>query len=269
MQKLIIGVVLLAVGFFGGYLASGNSLSDDHAAIEHSESDEHAMSHETIVEVPAGTSAPTVGLEVTQDPSGSWNARITTNNFRFAPEHVSLENVMGEGHAHIYVDGVKVNRVYGNWYHLGALSEGEHEVSVSLNANDHSSYAVDGEKITDVVTVTVEPKAAFDASNAQMVEMTIQDRTLTPQTVTVTEGDSVHLKVATDEAGEFHIAGYELVTEMNSGGTTDIMFVADKAGRYAIELHPEGEGHMEMEGAMDHDATMEDIEIGSLVVNPQ
>lgn len=268
MQKLIVGIVLLAVGFFGGYLASGNTLESDHDALSHDDSAEHAMMHETLVEVPDGTPAPTVSLEVMQDPSGSWNARITTTNFRFAPENVSEENVMGEGHAHIYVDGVKINRVYGSWYHLGTLSEGEHEVSVSLNANDHSSYAVGGEKITDAVTVTVEPKAAFDAANAQMFELALMDRALTPGTVTVAEGDSVHLKVTTDEAGEFHIAGYELVTDMDASGTTDVMFVADKAGRYAFELHPKSEGQMEMEDHMDH-GEMEDIEIGSLVVNPQ
>lgn len=43
----------------------------------------------------------------------------------------------GEGHAHIYIDDVKIGRVYGEWYHLATanlnLSPGSHVVRVDLN----------------------------------------------------------------------------------------------------------------------------------------
>ena len=67
-----------------------------------------------------------------------------------------LENVEGHGHAHVYVNGVKLGRVYGAWHHIGALPLGENEVTVSLYANDHSALASDGVKITSTSTVIVE-----------------------------------------------------------------------------------------------------------------
>ena len=52
----------------------------------------------------------------------------------------------GEGHAHLYLDGQKIARVYGEWYHLPKL-EGDHELRVTLNTNDHQDYAVKGEVV--------------------------------------------------------------------------------------------------------------------------
>lgn len=270
MNPIITGIILLLVGFGGGFFVAGSNNvahhDDAHMAGEH---EGHGHAHGTLEEVPQGSPVPTVALEVLEDPKGGWNAKITTTNFRFAPENVSTEHILGEGHAHIYVDGVKINRMYGPWYHLGNLSEGSREVRVELSANNHNAYAVNGERIEDIVTVVVEPKPVFDADNAQMIALALSERSLSPQTVTVTEGDSVHFKITTDEAGEFHITGYEIEKAMSVDGTTDIMFVADNAGRYALEIHPgssshmmEGEGHM-MEGEK------EDIEVGSLIVNPR
>lgn len=269
MSKVITGVVLLVVGFVGGLLFTGADISEENHA-KHAD-DSHAMKHEKLVDVPEGFVAPTVQLEVLEDPKSGWNARITTTGFRFAPEHASTEHVFGEGHAHIYVDDVKINRVYGDWYYLGSLEEGTHNVRVELSANDHSSYAVDGVKIEDSVQVVVAPKAAFDSANAVMLNVAVSERALSPQTVTVTQGDSVHLMVATDEMGEFHVAGYEIEKTMDVNGKTDVMFIADKAGRYAIELHPQMEGHMmeDNHDSMHMESGGSDIEIGALIVNPR
>ena len=151
MNNYIVGVALLAVGFFGGYLATGPFDSSERAP----ENAEGSMVHATLVDVPGGAVAPTIDLEVLKDPKSGWNARITTTDFQFAPEKASTEHVFGEGHAHIYIDGVKINRVYGEWYHLGVLSEGEHEVRAELSANDHSTYAVSGVVIDDTEMITV------------------------------------------------------------------------------------------------------------------
>ncbi|MEC8244889.1 MAG: hypothetical protein VX047_00480, partial [Pseudomonadota bacterium] len=60
------------------------------------------------------------------------------------------------GHAHVYVNGMKLGRVYGDWYHIGSLPLGRNEVSVSLYANDHSGLSAGGSKITSTRTVIVE-----------------------------------------------------------------------------------------------------------------
>lgn len=66
-----------------------------------------------------------------------------------------LEHYPGEGHAHLYVDGQKIARLYGKWYHIEELSPGQHEITVTLNANDHREYAVNGENISTSTIVVV------------------------------------------------------------------------------------------------------------------
>jgi len=110
--------------------------------------------HGTSVEVAEGVPVPTIAIEVTEDPVEGWNLRILTTDFRIVPENVSTSHVDGEGHMHLYIDGEKVSRLYGEWHHIGALAPGEHEVRVELSANDHSALAVDG-NIIDATTVIV------------------------------------------------------------------------------------------------------------------
>ena len=106
-------------------------------------------------EVPA-EEAPSVELEVAEDPWGTgWTVQVVTEDFAFAPERLG-ELHPQEGHAHLYLDGEKIGRIYGPWYALPAadVPAGEHELTVTLNANDdHAVWAVDGEPIEASVTV--------------------------------------------------------------------------------------------------------------------
>ena len=97
-----------------------------------------------------------VEISAAVEPNGGVNVFITTKNWRWAPDEVDQGHVPGAGHAHIYVDGEKIDRVYGPEYHLTGLSPGSHEVRVTLNANSHNELLVDGELVEDTVSVTVE-----------------------------------------------------------------------------------------------------------------
>lgn len=97
---------------------------------------------------------PSVSFTVTPDAMSGWNVHIKTENFSFAPEKVNQDATANEGHAHIYVDGYKIARLYGAWYHLKKLTPGEHTVTVSLNANDHSEWSHQGKTIKFEQTIT-------------------------------------------------------------------------------------------------------------------
>jgi hypothetical protein len=117
---------------------------------------EHEMQH-GMIEVPA-VGAPQVAVSVEEDLMNGWNVTITTNNFRFTPELVNSENVDNTGHAHLYVDGIKIARLYGPHFHIPYLPVGNHEISVNLSTNDHSYYLVDGNQIGARTIVTKELK---------------------------------------------------------------------------------------------------------------
>lgn len=118
---------------------------------------DHSMAHGKI-EVDPGV-VPSVDIEVVKDVQSGWNVHLDVKNFKFTPRNVNLAHVPNEGHAHLYVDGVKLTRLYASSYHLAALPQGEHVVSVSLNANDHSELVLQGTPISASTTLTeTDPK---------------------------------------------------------------------------------------------------------------
>lgn len=146
-------LALLCIGlFFGGgigfFLAAANNVALDghHRPSGSGKAGQHAgHAHPgKAIALPTGPDAPRLDIRVTEDAADGWNLHIITTNFRFAPERVNAPHRPGEGHAHVYIDGRKVARLYGPWFHLGALPPGKATVAVTLNANDHSDLTLAG-----------------------------------------------------------------------------------------------------------------------------
>ena len=116
----------------------------------------HAGHAAMMVAVDDWAAKPTLDAEIYADPVGGWNLNVKTSNFTFDAAAAGRENVEGKGHAHVYVNGMKLGRIYGDWYHIASLPKGRHEISVSLYANDHRGLALGGAKITSTAKVTVD-----------------------------------------------------------------------------------------------------------------
>lgn len=125
----------------------------DHSAHDHGDG---AGGHDHSRLTEAEGLAPGLRIAVHPDGPQSRNLEIAVTNFIFDPQAVNGPHVPGRGHAHIYVNGVKIARTYAPWFHLQALPRGTHEVRVTLNANDHSQLAVGGEPVEATGTVVIE-----------------------------------------------------------------------------------------------------------------
>ena len=97
----------------------------------------------------------TVEVAAEPDDMGGVEVRIVTEGWRWAPEEVNMANAPGAGHAHVYVDGVKINRVYGAYYYLADLEPGMREVRVTLNTNSHNELTSAGQPLEDTTVVEV------------------------------------------------------------------------------------------------------------------
>lgn len=225
---------------------------------------EHDGDHDETVDVSDLDPTPSVTVEVTEDPTSGWNLHAEVEGHEFAPESASTEAVDGEGHAHIYVDGEKLTRLYGEWYFLGDLEPGEREVRVELSANDHSPLAVDGAVVDDTVTIEVageegthedesddgnheheggEGGDPVDASAADStIEVVVTGGSAGGDTgrQEVAVGDTVLVRVTSDEADEVHVHGYDRFAAVAPGETAEIQFVADIPGVWEIELEGSG-----------------------------
>ena len=110
---------------------------------------DETMAHDHVdraIDVPRD-GAPEIAMTVTKDPMGGWNIALAVENFTFTPGAVNGENAPNTGHAHLYVGGQKVARLYSAHFHLPDLPLGQHEITVALNSYDHSVYVVDGVRV--------------------------------------------------------------------------------------------------------------------------
>lgn len=106
-------------------------------------------------ELDEGALKPIVMIHASQDPQGGWNLHLMTENFAFTPENAGKEDIVGEGHAHLYVNGKKIGRIYSNWFHV-ALPKGTNKVKVTLNSNTHKDYYIHGKQVMNEIEVSEE-----------------------------------------------------------------------------------------------------------------
>jgi len=135
---------------------------------------------------------PTFEVQVLRDPVAGWNILIVTD-VRFAPENVSTGNVEGEGHAHVYVDGVKVSRIYGMWHYLNDLEPGEHEIRIELSNNDHTPITTGDHVLEQIVTIR-QPEPAGPVTTPEPRAVPAD------QPIPAVSADAVH-----DPAGGFNL----------------------------------------------------------------
>jgi heme/copper-type cytochrome/quinol oxidase subunit 2 len=100
---------------------------------------------------------------------------------------------------------------------------------------------------------TVVSTTAGSAENTgeETFDLAVKEGVMTPNEITVHEGDRVVLRITSDNPLEFHLHGYEIEQEIEPGEPTEIQFDATITGRFAIE---------------DHNS---DTELGVLLVQPR
>ncbi|MCQ3814588.1 MAG: hypothetical protein KTU85_09275 [Acidimicrobiia bacterium] len=224
---------------------------------------------------------PSVSVRILEDPSGGWLLNTVPTNYRLAPEKVSTSHVDGEGHMHLYIDGVKVLRLFGEWHQMPPLTAGTHEIRVELSTNDHATLTRDGTIVDHTVTLdvspeqatigaadtaeppadTAEPPADTAGHNMDDSAMTQDGATAsaTPdhtialdivdgapvgghQRVTVSLNSTVAILASSNNAEEIHIHGYDILHSISANEQLQFSFTANIPGVFEIEL--EGSGRL-------------------------
>ncbi len=94
-----------------------------------------------------------------------------------------------EGHAHLYVNGVKIRRLYGSDVHLPAtlFRPGVNQITVTINNHGHMYWTVDGRQVlaTLFVNPTVERAVVYrfesypvatESSDAETWKLALQNQ---------------------------------------------------------------------------------------------
>ncbi|MFI5804201.1 hypothetical protein [Streptomyces sp. NPDC051561] len=200
----------------------------------------------------AAAGAPEVGLTVRPDSEDGWNVQLSLTRFRFTPDSTGGAALPGSGHAHLYVDGRELGRLYGPWFHLPGNAtprKGTGTLTVRLHADDHTVWAVRGKPVQGTAPLTTAgpgtpapgtpapPAASPKADRA--VDIAIADGKVDPAPgrVELKKGQRLELSVVSDKADTLHIHGYDRKMELPAGKRVTYSFVADRTGLFEVETH--------------------------------
>ncbi|MEU4515489.1 hypothetical protein AB0G05_38845 [Nonomuraea wenchangensis] len=240
--RLMIGTAaaVLLVGACGQPVTTHHRPGTDHAPATAAAGTPHVHGDHQTRDVPA-TEAPSVRLEVRPDSESGWNLHLVTDRFTFTPDSVGGAALPGTGHAHLYLDGKKIARLYAPWHHLAAeaVPAGTHTLTVRLSADDHTLWSSAGKPVESSATIEGSQQAANQPTR---IDVRISGRTVTPPPgrVEIEEGAKVRLEVTADRTDTVHVHGFDLERPLTPGIPAVIEFTADRSGLFEVETHESG-----------------------------
>ena len=152
-QGNIIQAAIILVGLATGAYFSNISYQQ-HEQVGHGGLKAHAAMNHGILDISKDGLIPEItAFKLVKDPMSGWNVYLEVDHFTFTPENASQAHRQGEGHAHLYLNGSKIARLYGQWFHIPELIKATNELKVTLNSNDHQTLAVGEEVIEEIIYV--------------------------------------------------------------------------------------------------------------------
>lgn len=93
------------------------------------------------------------------------------------------------------------------------------------------------ENQNQVPTQTTSPSVAPE-SKVKTFELVVKGKKIVsgPETIKVTEGDEVVIKITSDEPEEFHLHGYDNSVDLETNTEAQLSFTANLTGRFPFEL---------------------------------
>lgn len=76
-----------------------------------------------------------------------------------------------------------------------------------------------------------------DGPREQTYDLAISGGTMSPEEISVDEGERVNLQITSNAPLEFHLHGYDLEVEVEPGEPAELSFDATTTGRFEIENH--------------------------------
>ncbi len=112
--------------------------------------------------LPKTALTPQLKISIDEDDMSGFNLHLQTNNFQLESprqEGGTPSNIV-EGHAHLYINGTKIQRVYGEDVHIPGkhINEGVNQISVTLNGHDHGAWRKDGKEIISTIFINTHKK---------------------------------------------------------------------------------------------------------------
>ena len=126
-----------------------------------------------LLELDENTPVPQISLNVFRDETDGVNLHIQTNKYILnAPHSSTPDSKYISGHAHLFINAKKVQRVYGADVHLPAslFRKGVNQIAISLNSHQHENYTKNGQNIVGSVYIDLnKPELVIHGFSSQPI----------------------------------------------------------------------------------------------------
>jgi copper(I)-binding protein len=97
-----------------------------------------------------------IELKISKSDQQGVIGQINVSGLELTTIEPGTPHVPRQGHAHLYLNGLKLGRLFKEEFEIGPLLPGTYEIRVSLNTNDHRSYIHDGKAVSAGLSFSIE-----------------------------------------------------------------------------------------------------------------
>ena len=99
---------------------------------------------------------PLINLEIIKDKVDGYNLYIDLENFTLNPSQIGIENQPNMGYLQLFVNDIKITRVYSNWVHVPQrfFNLKENLIKITFNSNLYDEFTIEGKPLEYILKVT-------------------------------------------------------------------------------------------------------------------
>ena len=99
--------------------------------------------------IEAETPYPKINIEVSSDKLEGYNLFFDLQNFKLSPEDIEIKNDGNSGYLQLFINDIKVSRIYSSWFHAPErfFNKKENLIRVKLFTNLHDELTINNQPI--------------------------------------------------------------------------------------------------------------------------
>ena len=99
---------------------------------------------------------PLINLEIIKDKVDGYNLYIDLENFILNPSQIGSKNHSNMGYLQLFINDIKITRVYSNWVHVPQrfFNLKENFIKITFNSNLFDEFTIEGKPLEYILKVT-------------------------------------------------------------------------------------------------------------------
>ena len=99
---------------------------------------------------------PLINLEIIKDKVDGYNLYIDLEHFTLNPSQIGTENQSNMGYLQLFINDIKITRVYSNWVHVPQrfFNLKDNFIKITFNSNLYDEFTIEGEPLQYILKVT-------------------------------------------------------------------------------------------------------------------